>query len=92
MGHYQRHARNAIGSNREAARTAGLNVLGFSILPYVISGALSTVAITFSSAQVMSINPVAGTGSLEAGAGGAGRPAGGEDAAAWDAGGSGRSR
>src|SRR6202011_4201043 len=29
----------AIGSNREAARTAGLNVLAFSILPYVISGA-----------------------------------------------------
>src|SRR6202047_4212317 len=28
----------AIGSNREAARTAGLNVLAFSILPYVISG------------------------------------------------------
>jgi ribose transport system permease protein len=27
----------AIGSNREAARTAGLNVLGFSILQYVIS-------------------------------------------------------
>jgi ribose transport system permease protein len=52
----------AIGSNREAARTAGLNVLVFSILPYVISGGLSTVAITFSSAQVMSIDPVAGTG------------------------------
>ena len=52
----------AIGSNREAARTAGLNVLGYSILPYVISGAFSTVAITFSSAQVMSIDPVAGTG------------------------------
>ena len=52
----------AIGSNREAARTAGLNVLGFSILPYVISGALSAVAITFASAQVMSIDPLAGTG------------------------------
>jgi ribose transport system permease protein len=52
----------AIGSNREAARTAGLNVLGFSILPYVISGGLSALAITFSSAQVMSIDPVAGTG------------------------------
>ncbi|MBV9107387.1 MAG: ABC transporter permease [Verrucomicrobia bacterium] len=52
----------AIGSNREAARTAGLNVLAFSILPYVISGGLSAVAITFSSAQVMSIDPVAGTG------------------------------
>ena len=52
----------AIGSNREAARTAGLNVLGFSILPYVISGGLSAVAITFASAQVMSIDPLAGTG------------------------------
>jgi ribose transport system permease protein len=52
----------AIGSNREAARTAGLNVLGFSILPYIISGGLSAVAITFASAQVMSIDPVAGTG------------------------------
>ena len=52
----------AIGSNREAARTAGLNVLTFSILPYVISGGVSTVAITFASAQVMSIDPLAGTG------------------------------
>ncbi len=52
----------AIGSNREAARTAGLNVLAFSILPYVISGGLSAIAITFASAQVMSIDPVAGTG------------------------------
>jgi ribose transport system permease protein len=52
----------AIGSNREAARTAGLNVLAFSILPYVISGGLSAAAITFASAQVMSIDPVAGTG------------------------------
>ena len=52
----------AIGSNREAARTAGLNVLAFSILPYVIASGLAAVAITFSSAQVMSIDPVAGTG------------------------------
>jgi ribose transport system permease protein len=52
----------AIGSNREAARTAGLNVLAFSILPYVVSGGLSAIAITFASAQVMSIDPVAGTG------------------------------
>ena len=36
----------AVGSNREAARTAGLNVLFYSILPYVISGALSAVAAT----------------------------------------------
>ena len=52
----------AIGSNREAARTAGLNVLAFSILPYAISGGLSAFAITFASAQIMSIDPVAGTG------------------------------
>jgi ribose transport system permease protein len=52
----------AIGSNHEAARTAGLNVLAFSILPYVISGGLSAGAITFASAQVMSIDPLAGTG------------------------------
>ena len=52
----------AIGSNREAARTAGQNVLAFSILPYAISGGLSAFAITFASAQVKSIDPVAGTG------------------------------
>jgi ribose transport system permease protein len=52
----------AIGSNREAARTAGLNVLVFSIIPYVIAGGLSAGAITFASAQVMSIDPLAGTG------------------------------
>ncbi len=52
----------AVGSNREAARTAGLNVLAYSILPYMISGASSAVAITFASAQVMSIDPLAGTG------------------------------
>lgn len=51
----------AIGSNREAARTAGLNVGFHSIVPYVVSGALAAVAITFSSAQIMSIDPLAGT-------------------------------
>ncbi len=51
----------AIGSNREAARTAGLNVLGYSILPYVISGALSAVAAVLLSAQILSIDPLAGT-------------------------------
>lgn len=51
----------AIGSNREAARTAGLNVSFHSIVPYVVSGALAAVAITFSSAQIMSIDPLAGT-------------------------------
>jgi ribose transport system permease protein len=52
----------AVGSNREAARTAGLNVLAYSILPYVISGALSAVAVTLLSAQILSIDPLAGNG------------------------------
>jgi len=51
----------AIGSNREAARTAGLSVLGYSILPYVVSGAAAAVAGVLLSAQVMSIDPLAGT-------------------------------
>ncbi len=51
----------AIGSNREAARTAGLNVLAYSVLPYVISGALSAVAAVLLSAQILSIDPLAGT-------------------------------
>ena len=51
----------AIGSNREAARTAGLNVLAYSILPYVVSGALSGVAGVLLSAQILSIDPLAGT-------------------------------
>ena len=50
----------AVGSNVEAARAAGLNVLFYSILPYVISGALSAVAITFSIAQILSADPLAG--------------------------------
>ncbi len=50
----------AVGSNREAARTAGLGVLFYSILPYVISGALSAVAATLLSAQILSIDPLAG--------------------------------
>ena len=51
----------AIGSNREAARAAGLNVLFYSVLPYVISGAFAAVAITFSIAQILSADPLAGT-------------------------------
>jgi ribose transport system permease protein len=51
----------AIGSNREAARTAGLSVLWYSILPYVISGVLSAVAGVLLSAQILSIDPLAGT-------------------------------
>lgn len=50
----------AVGSNRDAARAAGLNVLFYSILPYVISGALAAVAITFSIAQILSADPLAG--------------------------------
>jgi ribose transport system permease protein len=52
----------AIGSNREAARAAGLSTLTYSIIPYVISGALAAVAVTFSLAQVMSADPMAGNG------------------------------
>lgn len=51
----------AIGSNKEAARAAGLSVLFYSVLPYVVSGALSAVAITFSVAQILSVDPLAGT-------------------------------
>jgi ribose transport system permease protein len=51
----------AVGSNKEAARTAGLNVLFYSVLPYVISGALSAVAATLMSAQILSIDPLAGS-------------------------------
>jgi ribose transport system permease protein len=50
----------AVGSNKDAARAAGLNTLFYSILPYVISGALSAVAITFSIAQILSADPLAG--------------------------------
>ena len=52
----------AIGSNREAARTAGLSVLFYSVLPYVVSGALSAIAATLMSSQILSIDPLAGTG------------------------------
>ena len=52
----------AVGSNKEAARTAGLNVLFYSILPYVISGAMSAIAATLMSAQILSIDPLAGNG------------------------------
>lgn len=51
-----------IGSNREAARAAGLSVMLYSILPYVVSSALASVAVTFSLAQVMSADPMAGSG------------------------------
>ncbi len=50
----------AVGSNREAARAAGLNVLFYSVLPYVVSGALAAVAVTFSVAQILSVDPLMG--------------------------------
>lgn len=50
----------AIGSNKEAARAAGLGVMFYSIMPYVISGAFAAVAITFSTAQLLSADPLGG--------------------------------
>ncbi|TPJ60222.1 ABC transporter permease [Mesorhizobium sp. B2-6-1] len=50
----------AVGSNIEAARAAGLNTLFYSIFPYVVSGALSATAMTFSLAQIMSADPIGG--------------------------------
>lgn len=52
----------AVGSNKEAARAAGLSVFFYSVLPYVVSGALSAVAITFSIAQLLSADPLMGNG------------------------------
>ncbi|HZS84220.1 MAG TPA: ABC transporter permease [Stellaceae bacterium] len=52
----------AIGSNVEAARTAGLSVDFYSILAYVVSGALSAVAAVFLAARILSIDPIAATG------------------------------
>ena len=50
----------AVGSNKEAARAAGLNTLFYAVLPYVLSGALSAVAITFSISQLLSADPLMG--------------------------------
>ncbi len=50
----------AVGSNKEAARISGLKVLFYTILPYVVSGALSAVAVTLIAAQIGSIDPLAG--------------------------------
>jgi ribose transport system permease protein len=51
----------AVGSNVQAARAAGLNTRFYSILPFVVSGALASVAVTFSLAQIMSADPLAGS-------------------------------
>jgi ribose transport system permease protein len=50
----------AVGSNIEAARAAGLSTLFYSVLPYVLSGALSAVAVTFSIGQLLSADPLMG--------------------------------
>jgi len=50
----------AVGSNQTAARIAGLRVTYYTILPYVISGALSAVAVTLIAAQIRSLDPLAG--------------------------------
>ncbi|MDF2094796.1 ABC transporter permease [Aquibaculum arenosum] len=50
----------AVGSNKEAARAAGLSVLFYSILPYVISGMFAAVAVTFLTAQILSVDPLTG--------------------------------
>ena len=50
----------AVGSNREAARAAGLNTLFYSVLPYVLSGACAAVAATFSISQLLSADPLMG--------------------------------
>lgn len=50
----------AVGSNKEAARAAGLNTLFYSVLPYVISGMLAAAAVTFSVGQLLSADPLMG--------------------------------
>lgn len=50
----------AVGSNKEAARISGLNTTFYTILPYMVSGALSAVAVTLIAAQIQSIDPLAG--------------------------------
>ncbi|NDR58865.1 ABC transporter permease [Aliiruegeria sabulilitoris] len=52
----------AVGSNKEAARISGLNVKFYTILPYIVSGALCAVAVTLIAAQIGSIDPLAGNG------------------------------
>ena len=50
----------AIGSNVDAAQAAGLKVRFYSIIPYVVTGALAAIAATFSIAQIRSADPLAG--------------------------------
>ena len=50
----------AVGSNKEAARAAGLSTLFYSVLPYVLSGAFAATAATFSIGQLLSADPLMG--------------------------------
>lgn len=52
----------AIGSNAEAARVAGLGIVRWSVLAYVISGLMSAVAAIFLASRILSIDPIGGQG------------------------------
>ena len=52
----------AVGSNREAARAAGLRTTLYTVLPYVLSGALAAVASLFTIGQSLSADPFVGGG------------------------------
>lgn len=57
----------AIGSNRQAARAAGLRVLLFGVLPYVLSGTLAAVAIIVAAGQSLPTEtPVGDAATLDA--------------------------
>ncbi|MDX7951087.1 ABC transporter permease [Lichenihabitans sp. Uapishka_5] len=51
----------AVGSNREAARAAGLNVGLYAVLPYVLSGVLAAVAATLAIARLQTADPQMGS-------------------------------
>jgi ribose transport system permease protein len=52
----------AMGSNLEAARVAGLSIVRWGILAYVISGLMSAVAAIFLASRILSIDPIGGQG------------------------------
>lgn len=52
----------ALGSNAEAARVAGLSIVRWGILAYVISGLMSAVAAIFLASSILSIDPIGGQG------------------------------
>lgn len=50
----------AIGSNAEAARAAGLNIVAYSVMPYVVSGALAAASAVLLAGKILSVDPLAG--------------------------------